>query len=405
MHTPTKRRGFTLIELLVVIAIIAILAAILFPVFAKAREKARTNTCMNNQRQIAIAIMMYMQDHEETFFPKAENLAWSQYLASYNEPSLYDCPTQTGRGLNTAPEYGFERSLYSGALGDVAEPVRALMVADLLPPDSGQNLSFSITSPDDDIKPRHNSGFNVVCVDGHVAYESVPKGEGILTALLKRGYMFGGARTVMTDTASYKTMTTPYGNWVRTAFTDTEVGPMMPLIPEKALANGSEIPNVQFRFELASATSPDYDFWGLAVYHDGTLLQTHPSGTDDWIQPTILPLNNIFLCFRNYPGNDGSVRLFAKASGLPYHYANYADATVNIGRAHTKDMYVNCAIMVLNGGQRVAAVAEEGGKVIAAMSVKKNVTSVMTNNKMAVYAGSNNSDMNATLRNLMISTW
>src|SRR5213594_1559132 len=60
-----KRRGFTLIELLVVIAIIAILAAILFPVFAQAREKARTITCTSNARQIATALMMYAQDYDE----------------------------------------------------------------------------------------------------------------------------------------------------------------------------------------------------------------------------------------------------------------------------------------------------------------------------------------------------
>ncbi|NLN90274.1 MAG: prepilin-type N-terminal cleavage/methylation domain-containing protein, partial [candidate division WS1 bacterium] len=54
-----KRRGFTLIELLVVIAIIAILAAILFPVFAKARAKARQTSCLSNSRQIATAIMAY----------------------------------------------------------------------------------------------------------------------------------------------------------------------------------------------------------------------------------------------------------------------------------------------------------------------------------------------------------
>lgn len=60
-------RGFTLIELLVVIAIIAILAAILFPVFAQAREKARAITCLSNQKQIGTGIMMYMQDYDETF--------------------------------------------------------------------------------------------------------------------------------------------------------------------------------------------------------------------------------------------------------------------------------------------------------------------------------------------------
>ena len=62
-----KRTGFTLIELLVVIAIIAILAAILFPVFAKAREKARQITCASNERQIGLGITQYVQDYDETF--------------------------------------------------------------------------------------------------------------------------------------------------------------------------------------------------------------------------------------------------------------------------------------------------------------------------------------------------
>ncbi len=82
-----KRSAFTLIELLVVIAIIAILAAILFPVFAQAREKARQTSCISNGRQIGVGEMMYVQDYDETYSPY-----FSGYVpatGTYTSPQLY----------------------------------------------------------------------------------------------------------------------------------------------------------------------------------------------------------------------------------------------------------------------------------------------------------------------------
>src|SRR2546421_3350600 len=67
MKVDRTKAGFTLIELLVVIAIIAILAAILFPVFARAREAARKTACLSNLKQISMGVGMYMQDYDETF--------------------------------------------------------------------------------------------------------------------------------------------------------------------------------------------------------------------------------------------------------------------------------------------------------------------------------------------------
>jgi len=110
-------RGFTLIELLVVIAIIAILAAILFPVFAQAREKARGITCVSNQKQILNAIMMYTQDYDESY-PLGEQypLHWDGNINSDDEAfgienatepyiknyQLFDCPSDPARDTERA---------------------------------------------------------------------------------------------------------------------------------------------------------------------------------------------------------------------------------------------------------------------------------------------------------------
>src|SRR5579871_167166 len=91
--TLSRRRqpqGFTLIELLVVIAIIAILAAILFPVFAKARENARRTACISNVKQLGLAWMMYVQDYDESF-PPSNSPTNSQWGPSSTFTTRYPC--------------------------------------------------------------------------------------------------------------------------------------------------------------------------------------------------------------------------------------------------------------------------------------------------------------------------
>jgi prepilin-type N-terminal cleavage/methylation domain-containing protein len=105
-QTSTKRnnQAFTLIELLVVIAIIAILAAILFPVFAQARERARTISCLSNGRQIGLAVKMYIQDYDETYpiwhaysKPGVNHLGIEQELAPYmKNTQVFRCPDDNG---------------------------------------------------------------------------------------------------------------------------------------------------------------------------------------------------------------------------------------------------------------------------------------------------------------------
>ncbi len=97
---PVKNRAFTLIELLVVIAIIAILAAILFPVFAQAREKARAISCISNLKQQGLAAVMYVQDYDEVYPPGtirgttgAVVESWKQLLLPYEKTfGIYECP-------------------------------------------------------------------------------------------------------------------------------------------------------------------------------------------------------------------------------------------------------------------------------------------------------------------------
>lgn len=202
--------GFTLIELLVVIAIIAILAAILFPVFAQAREKARQTACMSNIKQVGLALMMYAQDYDETlclgftqYSDGAQTIArdWSVDLAPYiksGDPTsgakviagvlrkdlytasqpFYQCPSKPPsrdtRGFRRGYAYNWwlAKSPAAGAvtLAAIAAPADHLAFCEVF--GEVDRVTPFGTPIDGRFVPeaRHSGGLNITFADGHAKW-------------------------------------------------------------------------------------------------------------------------------------------------------------------------------------------------------------------------------------------
>ena len=220
-------RGFTLIELLVVIAIIAILAAILFPVFAKTREKARQASCQSNLKQIALAEVMYAQDYDETthgpvmyntdlgpglacsgcfhlgeaLYSYNDNRWWRPLSAYIKNQQVWRCPS-----VDRYRSYGWGRGGEYRKMSRFTQPSQTLMYADsqqyyksatYLDPhgqvawiphnfldadtdrDCCSSMSDDLNRPPHFISNAHNEGANIAFWDNHVKWlkqQAIPRG-------------------------------------------------------------------------------------------------------------------------------------------------------------------------------------------------------------------------------------
>lgn len=203
MHT---RKGFTLIELLVVIAIIAILAAILFPVFARAREKARQNNCLSNSKQIGLALMQYVQDYDEKlprhYFDgdhdgtqgSAGDYTWRSACVPYIQNNqVFQCPSERmtdvfagGPDYTANAAYGLNAVHWASgapdppgiggrALAELVYPASTILVGESsggawisIGTDGENTAGLTMTSA---ASKRHNEGGNWLYCDGHAKWD------------------------------------------------------------------------------------------------------------------------------------------------------------------------------------------------------------------------------------------
>jgi prepilin-type N-terminal cleavage/methylation domain-containing protein/prepilin-type processing-associated H-X9-DG protein len=200
MNRNLSRRGFTLIELLVVIAIIAVLAAILFPVFAQAREKARQTSCLSNMKQIGLAMTQYLQDNDEAYMwalhpeePGDPVYAWFEPLQPYvKSRDIFRCPSLDADDEAAKPSPYTSYIINGYFCHGVLDPALRTQAEQIMVAEREKNLAVFDYHPweeehhdgdgdaehggdheweDENVaKTRHNGGSNYLFADGHAKW-------------------------------------------------------------------------------------------------------------------------------------------------------------------------------------------------------------------------------------------
>ena len=191
------KTGFTLIELLVVIAIIAILAAILFPVFSRAREKARQTNCLSNTKQIMLGVQMYSQDYDEMlvsqYYGAGPDYTYRSAILPYvKNAQIFQCPSKR---MTTTFNGGFDYGWNGGygvnvvhwasgnpvpppgqAMGDIQYPATCIFIGETDGSESfandGSNVHLGAGGATwvAAANSRHNDGSNFGFIDGHAKW-------------------------------------------------------------------------------------------------------------------------------------------------------------------------------------------------------------------------------------------
>lgn len=198
---PIKRQGFTLIELLVVIAIISILAAILFPVFARARENARKTSCLSNLKQLGLGFMQYLQDYDGRFPGAGQYQKWTNgghwvrgnaasslttnagvYVAgqttNVEEGAIYPyvkssqifiCPSNTDGALKRLT-YTMSCALNGAPDAALTESASIILLDDEQSNNDGYFYAVNNPNSTDQMTKIHNGGGNLLFADGHAKF-------------------------------------------------------------------------------------------------------------------------------------------------------------------------------------------------------------------------------------------